>query len=187
MPWNIPILLTWMRVLLIPVFTLLFYLPKGWLDPQTVNWTAVFILAAAAVTDWFDGYLARKWKQTSDFGAFLDPVADKLMVAVALILLVRLDRTWAICAIIIIGREITISALREWMAQMGKRGSVAVAQIGKLKTTAQMAAILLLIVGERDWHGWNLLIVGNALMAAAAVLTIWSMFYYLKMAWKDFK
>ena len=93
MPWNIPILLTWMRVLLIPVFTLLFYLPKGWLDPQTVNWTAVFIFAAAAVTDWFDGFLARRWKQTSDFGAFLDPVADKLMVAVALILLVSLHRT----------------------------------------------------------------------------------------------
>ena len=92
MPWNIPILLTWMRVLLIPVFTLLFYLPKGWLDPQTINWTAVFIFAAAAVTDWFDGFLARRWKQTSDFGAFLDPVADKLMVAVALILLVSLHR-----------------------------------------------------------------------------------------------
>lgn len=187
MPWNIPILLTWMRVVLIPVFTLLFYLPESWIAPQTANWTAAFVFAAAAVTDWFDGFLARRWKQTSDFGAFLDPVADKLMVAVALILLVSFNRTHPVFAMIIIGREITISALREWMAQMGKRGSVAVAQIGKLKTTAQMAAILLLIVGERDWHGWNLLIVGNALMAAAAVLTIWSMFYYLKMAWKDFK
>ena len=143
MPWNIPILLTWMRVLLIPVFTLLFYLPKGWLDPQTVNWTAVFIFAAAAVTDWFDGFLARRWKQTSDFGAFLDPVADKLMVAVA--------------------------------------------QIGKLKTTAQMAAIMLLLAGMNDYHGLNFIFIGNILMTIAAVLTIWSMFYYLKMAWREFK
>ena len=186
MPWNIPILLTWMRVLLIPVFTLLFYLPKGWLDPQTVNWTAVFIFAAAAVTDWFDGFLARRWKQTSDFGAFLDPVADKLMVAVALILLVSLHRTHAIFAMIIIGREITISALREWMAQMGKRGSVAVVQIGKLKTTAQMAAIMLLLAGMNDYHGLNFIFIGNILMTLAAVLTIWSMFYYLKMAWREY-
>ena len=187
MPWNIPILLTWMRVLLIPVFTLLFYLPSNWMQPQTANWAAAFVFSAAAVTDWFDGYLARRWKQTSDFGAFLDPVADKLMVAVALILLVSLNRTHPVFAMIIIGREITISALREWMAQMGRRGSVAVAQIGKLKTTAQMAAILLLLAGLRDFHGWNLVLAGNILMAAAAVLTIWSMFYYLKMAWKDFK
>ena len=144
MPWNIPILLTWMRVLLIPVFTILFYLPNTWIQPQTVNWTAAIIFALAAVTDWFDGFLARRWKQTSDFGAFLDPVADKLMVAVALLLLVSLGRTYAIFAMIIIGREITISALREWMAQMGKRGSVAVATIGKFKTTAQMIAIFLL-------------------------------------------
>ena len=172
MPWNIPILLTWMRVLLIPVFTLLFYLPQGWLAPQTVNWTAVFIFAAAAVTDWFDGFLARRWKQTSDF---------------ALILLVSLHRTHAIFAMIIIGREITISALREWMAQMGKRGSVAVAQIGKLKTTAQMAAIMLLLAGMNDYHGLNFIFIGNILMTLAAVLTIWSMCYYLKMAWREFK
>ena len=187
MPWNIPILLTWMRVLLIPVFTLLFYLPKGWLDPQTVNWTAAFIFAAAAVTDWFDGFLARLWKQTSDFGAFLDPVADKLMVAVALLLLVDIERTNVIFAIIIIGREITISALREWMAQMGKRNSVAVATIGKFKTTAQMLAILLLLAGMKDFYGFNLILIGNILMLIASVLTIWSMFYYLKTAWKEFK
>lgn len=94
MPWNIPILLTWMRVLLIPVFTILFYLPNTWIQPQTVNWTAAIIFALAAITDWFDGFLARRWKQTSDFGAFLDPVADKLMVAVALLLLVSLGRTY---------------------------------------------------------------------------------------------
>lgn len=187
MPWNIPILLTWMRVLLIPVFTLLFYLPKGWLDPQTINWTAVFIFAAAAVTDWFDGFLARRWKQTSDFGAFLDPVADKLMVAVALILLVSLHRTHAIFAMIIIGREITISALREWMAQMGKRSSVAVAYIGKLKTAAQMAAIFALLLNFPDYHGINFNQIGNLLMFVASVLTIWSMFYYLKLAWKEFQ
>lgn len=187
MPWNIPILLTWMRVLLIPVFTALFYLPKGWIDPQTVNWTAAVIFAAAGITDWFDGYLARRWKQTSDFGAFLDPVADKLMVAVALILLIKLDRTLAIYAMIIIGREITISALREWMAQMGKRNSVAVATIGKFKTAAQMAAILLLLAGASDFYGFDLLFWGNLLMFIASILTLWSMFYYLKMAWREFQ
>ncbi len=187
MPWNIPILLTWLRVLLIPVFTVLFYLPKDWIEPQWVNWSAAMIFAVAAVTDWFDGFLARRWQQTSDFGAFLDPVADKLMVAVALILLVKLDRTLAIYAMIIIGREITISALREWMAQMGKRGSVAVANIGKFKTAAQMAAIFCLLVGLEDFHGFDLLWWGNVLMLLASILTIWSMFYYLKMAWKEFQ
>lgn len=187
MPWNIPIFLTWMRILLIPVFTALFYLPYNWISPQTINWSAAFIFTAAAVTDWFDGFLARRWKQTSDFGAFLDPVADKLMVAVALILLVKLDRTLALFAMIIIGREITISALREWMAQMGKRGSVAVATIGKFKTTAQMAAILCLLIGLDNFYGLNLLIIGNILMFIASVLTIWSMFYYLKMAWQEIR
>ena len=188
MPWNIPILLTWSRILMIPLFTALFYLPASWrVGIQTVNTCAAALFVLAAVTDWFDGYLARKWKQTSDFGAFLDPVADKLMVAVALILLIRLDRTWAICAIIIIGREITISALREWMAQMGKRNSVAVATVGKFKTAAQMAAIMLLLAGMNDYHGLNFIFIGNILMTLAAVLTIWSMFYYLKMAWREFK
>lgn len=186
MSWNIPILLTWLRVLLIPIFTALFYLPNNWITPQTTNWVAASIFSIAAITDWFDGYLARRWQQTSDFGAFLDPVADKLMVAVALILLVSLNRTHAIFAMIIIGREITISALREWMAQMGKRGSVAVATIGKLKTTAQMIAILLLIIGLENFHGFNLLFWGNLLMLIASILTIWSMFYYLKMAWQEF-
>ncbi|MCS4534443.1 CDP-diacylglycerol--glycerol-3-phosphate 3-phosphatidyltransferase [Neisseria montereyensis] len=187
MPWNFPIFLTWMRVLLIPVFTILFYFPDSWLDRQTVNWAAAAIFAAAAVTDWFDGFLARLWKQTSEFGAFLDPVADKLMVAVALLLLVSLDRTYVIFAMIIIGREITISALREWMAQMGKRSSIAVATIGKFKTAAQMVAILLLLIGLEDFHGLNLMIIGNILMFIASILTIWSMFYYLKMAWKEFE
>lgn len=187
MPWNIPIFLTWMRILLIPIFTMLFYLPKGWIDPPTINWTAALIFAAAGITDWLDGFLARYWQQTSDFGAFLDPVADKLMVAVSLILLVKLDRTLAIYAMIIIGREITISALREWMAQLGKRSSVAVATIGKFKTAAQMGAIFFLLINSTGFYGLNLQVIGNILMFIASVLTIWSMFYYLKMAWREFK
>lgn len=186
MPWNIPIFLTWMRVLLIPVFTLLFFLPKGWIAPETVDWTAAIIFALAAVTDWFDGFLARLWKQTSDFGAFLDPVADKLMVATALLLLVSLGRTYVIFAIIIIGREITISALREWMAQMGRRSSVAVATIGKFKTAAQMVAIFLLLLASSQFDNIFYL-TGNILMFIASVLTLWSMFYYLKMAWQEIK
>ena len=187
MPWNIPILLTWLRILLIPIFTALFYLPQTYISQTHVNIAAAVIFALAGITDWLDGFLARHWKQTSDFGAFLDPVADKLMVAVSLILLVKLDRTLAIYAMIIIGREITISALREWMAQMGKRNSVAVAYIGKLKTAAQMSAIFALLLHEIPAWGVQLSFVGNALMLIASVLTIWSMCYYLKMAWKDFK
>ena len=187
MRWNIPILLTWLRILLIPVFTALFYLPQGWFDAQTVNYLAALIFAAAGITDWLDGFLARHWHQTSDFGAFLDPVADKLMVAVALILLVKLDRTAAVYAMVIIGREITISALREWMAQLGRRSSVAVAHIGKFKTAAQMAAIFALLIYQNDFLGLNLPQIGNILMFIASVLTIWSMFYYLKMAWQEFK
>lgn len=185
MPWNIPIFLTWLRVLLIPVLIALFYLPGTWFDTHTISLTAAAVFALAALTDWFDGFLARLWKQTSDFGAFLDPVADKLMVAVALLLLVKLDRTHVLFAIIIIGREITISALREWMAQMGKRNSVAVATIGKLKTVAQMTAIFLLLTNITDLNGFNLALIGNILMFIASILTIWSMFYYLKMAWKE--
>ncbi|ULJ65299.1 CDP-diacylglycerol--glycerol-3-phosphate 3-phosphatidyltransferase [Wielerella bovis] len=187
MIWNIPIGLTWMRIALIPLFTILFYLPKHWIEPQTINIAAATIFAIAGITDWLDGFLARHWKQTSDFGAFLDPVADKLMVAVALILLVKLDRTLAIYAMIIIGREITISALREWMAQMGKRNSVAVAYVGKLKTAAQMAAIFLLLLDTLPSSTINLHDIGNLLMFIASILTIWSMFYYLKMAWKEFQ
>ena len=182
MPFNLPILLTWLRVALIPVFVALFYLPADWITPVAVNvWSAV-IFAVAAVTDWFDGFLARRWGQTSAFGAFLDPVADKLIVAAALILLVHLDRTSSLLAMIIIGREITISALREWMAEMGQRKSVAVSYIGKLKTTAQMLAILLLLYHEPVIPYVSTDLLGNVLMVVAAVLTLWSMVYYLKMA-----
>ncbi|WP_118793212.1 CDP-diacylglycerol--glycerol-3-phosphate 3-phosphatidyltransferase [Neisseria bergeri] len=185
MPWNIPIFLTWLRVLLIPVLIVLFYLPFSWFSEEAVNVAAAVIFAVAALTDWFDGFLARLWKQTSDFGAFLDPVADKLMVAVSLLLLVKLDRTYVLFAMIIIGREITISALREWMAQMGKRSSVAVATIGKFKTAAQMLAIFFLLLNFPDFYGFNLVVIGNILMFIASLLTVWSMLYYLKMAWKE--
>lgn len=189
MPWNFPILLTWLRILIIPIFTILFYLPTDWISNRNlINYLAAGFFALAAITDWFDGYLARRLQQTSDFGAFLDPVADKLMVAVALILLVATGRTFALFAMIIIGREVTISALREWMAQMGKRNSVAVAKIGKFKTTAQMAAIFLLLLTPSPLIGSHWLwLLGNILMAIACVLTIWSMLYYLKMAAKEFK
>jgi cardiolipin synthase len=183
MPLNIPILLTWLRVALIPLVVGVFYLPHTWLSPfnQGVASTVIFIVAA--ITDWFDGYLARRWNETSAFGAFLDPVADKLMVAGALLLLVKLGRADPIIAFIIIGREIAISALREWMAQIGASKSVAVSSIGKIKTTAQMVAIPMLLyysdlfefIDTRFWGKWLLLV--------AAVLTVWSMFYYLRRAW----
>jgi cardiolipin synthase len=185
MPFNIPILLTWLRVALIPLVVGVFYLPHHWLSPyeQGVASTAVFIVAA--VTDWFDGFLARRWNQTSSFGAFLDPVADKLMVTGALLVLVQFRRVEyiEIIAFIIIGREIAISALREWMAQIGASKSVAVSSLGKIKTAAQMIAIPMLLFDETlfgmiDTHWW-----GQLLLWIAAVLTIWSMFYYLQKAW----
>lgn len=183
MPFNIPILLTWLRVALIPLVVGVFYLPVSWMSPfdRGVASTAIFIIAA--VTDWFDGFLARRWNETSAFGAFLDPVADKLMVTGALLVLVQLDRVNAAVAFIIIGREIAISALREWMAQLGASKSVAVSSIGKIKTTAQMIAIPMLLYydhlfGLIDTRFW-----GQCLLAVAAVLTVWSMFYYLKKAW----
>ena len=148
MPINTPILLTWLRIVAIPIFVAVYYLPDTWLSPVAKNWTAMSIFSAAAITDWLDGYLARKWGETSAFGAFLDPVADKLMVAAALILLVQLGRAEAYLAIIIIGREIAISALREWMAQLGKTKNIAVAFVGKVKTAAQMTAIIALLLWE---------------------------------------
>ena len=140
-PLNLPNLLTWLRILLIPLFVGIFYFEKSWVSPQNQNLVATIIFTAAAITDWLDGWLARKLNQTSAFGAFLDPVADKLMVAAALIVLVELDRLHSLIALIIIGREITISALREWMAQIGQAKSVAVSVVGKVKTALQMLAI----------------------------------------------
>jgi cardiolipin synthase (CMP-forming) len=183
MPFNIPILLTWLRVALIPLVVGVFYLPHNVLSPfqQGVASTAIFIIAA--VTDWFDGFLARRWNETSAFGAFLDPVADKLMVAGALLVLVQLDRVNAVIAFIIIGREITISALREWMAQIGASKSVAVSSLGKIKTTAQMIAIPMLLYYDTLFGVIDTRLWGNLLLLVAAVLTVWSMFYYLQKAW----
>jgi CDP-diacylglycerol--glycerol-3-phosphate 3-phosphatidyltransferase/cardiolipin synthase len=182
MPTNIPILLTWLRIILIPLLVALYYLPESWLQPVGRDLAATVVFVAAALTDWLDGYLARRWNQTSAFGAFLDPVADKLVVAAALIMLVHLDRVGALIAVIIIGREITISALREWMAEIGARKSVAVSMIGKIKTTAQMTAIPLLLY-HRPLVGIDIDTLGTWLIYVAAVLTLWSMAYYLRMAW----
>ncbi|GGY04276.1 CDP-diacylglycerol--glycerol-3-phosphate 3-phosphatidyltransferase [Paludibacterium paludis] len=182
MPFNLPIFLTWIRVALIPICVAVFFLPDNVLVAHHRNLAGAVIFAVAAVTDWLDGYLARRLDQTSSFGAFLDPVADKLIVAAALILLVDLHRTAGWMAMIIIGREIAISALREWMAQIGQRKSVAVAYIGKLKTTAQMVAILLLLYAGPLVPGVDTLLLGNACMVIAVILTLWSMVYYLKMA-----
>lgn len=183
MPFNFPILLTWLRVASIPLVVGVFYLPQAWISAldQAVASTCIFILAA--VTDWLDGFLARRWNQTSAFGAFLDPVADKLMVAGALLVLVHLDRLNAIVAFIIIGREIAISALREWMAQLGASKSVAVSSIGKIKTTAQMIAIPMLLYSRPLFDVIDTELLGQWLIVVAAVLTVWSMFYYLRKAW----
>lgn len=175
---NIPNLLTWLRIFLIPVFVAVFYVSDQTLSPQHKNLIATAVFLLAAVTDWLDGYLARKLNQTSAFGAFLDPVADKLMVAAALIILVKLGRADAIIAFIIIGREITISALREWMAKVGASKSIAVSMLGKVKTTFQMLALLLLLY-HQTLLGVNCQRVGEWLLYVSALLTLWSMVDYL--------
>ena len=179
---NFPTALTWLRIVLIPVFVGVYYVPDAWLSPVARNWVGMSVFALAAITDWFDGYLARRWGETSAFGAFLDPVADKLMVAAALILLVELGRAEAYLAIIIIGREIAISALREWMAQLGKSRNVAVAAIGKIKTVAQMTALIALLLWENVIPGVSTDLLGTFALWVAAILTLWSMFHYLRMA-----
>jgi CDP-diacylglycerol--glycerol-3-phosphate 3-phosphatidyltransferase/cardiolipin synthase len=181
MPLNIPNLLTWFRILMIPVFVAVFYVSDETLSPHHKHLLSTFIFWLAAVSDWLDGYLARKLNQGSAFGAFLDPVADKLMVAAALIVLVKLGLVDVIIAFIIIGREITISALREWMAQLGSSKSVAVSMLGKFKTAFQMAAILFLLYQE-PLFGIETLWWGTLLVYLAAVLTLWSMVYYLMLA-----
>lgn len=188
--FNIPNALTLLRIVLIPVLVLLAYLPfaeghvASWLPFEWRHFIASLVFIVAAITDWFDGYLARTLNQSSAFGRFLDPVADKLMVAAALVLLVQWhadNMLMVISAIIIISREITISALREWMAELGKRASVAVSYIGKLKTTAQMTAIAVLLLNHDAINTW----IGFPLLIVAAVLTIWSMLIYLKAAWPE--
>ena len=182
MPFNIPIFLTWLRIILIPLLVAFYYVPEGWFSPLTRDLAATWVFVIAALTDWLDGYLARRWNETSAFGAFLDPVADKLVVATALIMLVQLGRLDAIFAAIIIGREITISALREWMAQIGAHKSVAVSMVGKIKTAAQMVSIPMLLY-HNPINGLDVQTVGTWLIYVASVLTLWSMGYYMRMAW----
>ena len=188
MLFNTPNLLTYLRIALIPAFIVAYYLARPWAHALA---TGLFILAA--LTDWLDGYLARRLEQTSPFGAFLDPVADKLMIAAALVLLVAdpyvqahvMDtRLFAVVVLVILGREIAVSALREWMSEVGKRSHVAVSFIGKAKTSAQMIAIPFLL-----WRApfWELPVfqLGEILLYSAAALTLWSMLSYLKAAWPN--
>lgn len=181
MKFNWPNLLTLLRIALIPVFVVVFYLPYHWASPVTA-----LIFALASITDWFDGWLARRWNETSRFGEFLDPVADKLMVTVALVLTLQADArvVLAIPVIIIIGREITISALREWMAALGARRRVAVSWLGKFKTAVQMLAIVLLLY-RYSINGIPIYDIGVALLLIAAALTLWSMSLYLLAAWPE--
>ena len=177
--WTLPTLLTWARIVAIPLIVGIFYLP---MDAATRNLGATVLFVVVALTDWLDGWLARRLNQTSSFGAFLDPVADKILVCAALLILLELNRVNALVGLIIIGREIAISALREWMAQIGASRSVAVHMLGKLKTTAQMVAIPFLLydgtlLGVIDTRLW-----GTVLILIASVLTIWSMVYYLQKA-----
>ena len=178
--WTIPTLMTWTRIVAIPLIVGVYYFPG--LTPAAQNEIATIMFVLFAVTDWLDGYLARRLNQTSAFGAFLDPVADKFLVCASLLILVHMNRVHVLVALIIIGREIAISSLREWMAQIGASKSVAVHMIGKVKTTVQMVAIPFLLfdgmlLGLIDTRAW-----GNVLIWAAAVLTIWSMVYYMQKA-----
>lgn len=178
--WTIPTLMTWTRIVAIPLIVGVFYVP---LPEATRNLIATVLFVAFAATDWLDGFLARRLDQVSSFGAFLDPVADKFLVCASLLVLVHLGRADVFVALIIIGREIAISALREWMAQIGASKSVAVHMLGKIKTGVQMVAIPFLLYDGRQWFGlidtgqW-----GRGLIWAAAVLTVWSMVYYLRKA-----
>jgi cardiolipin synthase (CMP-forming) len=185
---NIPNILTWIRIAAIPLFVAVLYFPEAqWLTTAQANLAATIIFVAAAVTDWFDGYLARKLNQTSAFGAFLDPVADKLMVAAALIVLAELGRAHAVAAFIVVGREIAISALREWMAQIGQSKRVKVALIGKVKTVAQLVAIPFLLLDEKLFGTVNTTQIGRWLLWMAVALTVWSMVQYFWVAMSDSK
>ncbi|MEZ5717223.1 MAG: CDP-diacylglycerol--glycerol-3-phosphate 3-phosphatidyltransferase [Burkholderiaceae bacterium] len=177
--WTIPTIMTWTRIVAIPLIVGVFYLP---LDPSMRNLIATVMFVVFAATDWLDGFLARKLNQTSSFGAFLDPVADKFLVCASLLVLVHLQRADVFVALIIIGREIAISALREWMAQIGASKSVAVHMLGKLKTMVQMVAIPFLLYDGRVFETIDTGVWGTWLIWIAAVLTVWSMVYYLQKA-----
>ncbi|MGY6518916.1 MAG: CDP-diacylglycerol--glycerol-3-phosphate 3-phosphatidyltransferase [Lysobacteraceae bacterium] len=176
---TIPTWLTLFRIALIPVLVLVWFLPFGW-----TNFAAALVFTLGALTDWLDGWIARRYGMYSAFGAFLDPVADKLAVAVALLLIVQRHPDWfvVLMAAVIIGREITISALREWMAALGERARVKVAWVGKVKTIVQMVAIVVLLYGA-DLFGLPTIIIGEVLLGAAAILTLWSGWNYLVAAW----
>lgn len=194
---NLPNVLTLLRILMIPVFIVVFYLPFWW-----AHLAAAIIFALGCVTDWLDGYFARSLKQFTRLGAFLDPVADKLMVSIALVMIIGETEfqfiTWnkstlaipvallTVPAAIIVGREIIVSALREWMAELGKRTSVAVSHLGKVKTTIQMIALIVLIYCDASTHAY-IVISGYVLLYVAALLTLWSMFIYVKAAWPDLR
>jgi CDP-diacylglycerol--glycerol-3-phosphate 3-phosphatidyltransferase len=181
--WNVPNTLTWLRILMIPGILILFYLPFEWAHPA-----AGIGFALAGITDTLDGYYARKLGQTSRLGAFLDPVADKLIVAAALVLIVSADRHWyvVIMAIVIIGREIAVSALREWMAEIGARGRIKVSVLGKYKTIMQIVGLSFMLF-RQSFFGIPIYKVGLALTAVAAVLTLWSMILYLRLAWPELR
>jgi cardiolipin synthase len=181
-PLNLPNLITLLRILLIPLIVGIFYFPDAWLSYGGKNIAATGVFIFAAITDWLDGYLARKLNQMSAFGAFFDPVADKLVVIGALIVLLYLNRVDMVVALIIVGREIAISALREWMATVGQAKSVAVAFIGKLKTVLQMVAIPLLLFGDQLFGVLDCHALGTVLIYVAALLTVISMLYYLRRA-----
>ncbi len=183
MPINLPMFLTWARIAMIPMILGVFYLPDGWLSPHGKNVTACALFTLAAITDAFDGYLARKYQLTTPLGAFLDPVADKLMVCAALVVLLALGRIDEFVALVIVGREITVSALREWMAYVGASASVAVNWLGKLKTIMQMVAIPVLLYHEPLFGFVPVAAIGTVLIYVAAALTVHSMLYYLRLAW----
>lgn len=190
MKLTVPTMLTLARILMIPVLVLVFYLPFKW-----TNFASAALFILASVTDWLDGWIARRYHQYSAFGAFLDPVADKLMVAIALFLIVQSHHTpWmAFWASVIVGREIAVSALREWMAELGQRARVQVQTVGKIKTMAQMVAIACLLYSPSKqpepwlWMGREIFVIGDWLLAGAALLTLWSGFEYLRAAWPVLK
>jgi CDP-diacylglycerol---glycerol-3-phosphate 3-phosphatidyltransferase len=181
--WNVPNTLTWLRILMIPAILALFYMPYWWADPA-----ACAAFALAGITDSLDGYYARKLGQTSRLGAFLDPVADKLIVAAALVLIVSKDPRWfvVIVAVVIIGREIAVSALREWMAEIGARGRIKVSVLAKYKTIMQIVGLSMLLF-RQNLFGIPTYKLGMLLTAVAAVLTLWSMVQYLRLAWPELR
>ncbi|HWL75750.1 MAG TPA: CDP-diacylglycerol--glycerol-3-phosphate 3-phosphatidyltransferase [Burkholderiaceae bacterium] len=183
MTFNVPMALTWARIAMIPLVVGIYYLPDAWIAPHWKNVAACWLFILAAITDALDGYIARRYGAVSKLGEFLDPVADKLMVSAALIVLIALGRVDSLVALVIIGREIAVSALREWMAKIGKSSNIAVNSMGKIKTIAQMTAIPMLLFHDRLFGVIDLHLIGTLLIYVAAVLTVYSMLIYLKLAW----